>query len=271
MIKKRPDINLHFHARPEERKTGLWLESVGHYANNYHYLPGRITDGIVINYCVDGEGEYWVGERRYTQRKGDIYLAPSNIFHRYGCNTDTGWEIYWLHMSGELAARMASQAGFTLSRWHLTIGIHKELITIFRQLMDEVRNPNLYTGLHTTSLLFTLLTEICIRTHTSEPEYHELDRALEGAPANVDEMAAATHLSKCHFVRKFHKITGTTPWRLVIQRRISEAKELLCTTELTIKEIAAQLEMKDPNYFSRLFRRETGVSATEYRKRHRQG
>ena len=270
MIKLHPDINLHLHSRPEERQSELWLESVGHYASEIHYLAGRVTDGMVINYCIDGEGEYWVGNRRYLIQPGDIYFAPGNIRHRYGCNPGVGWEIYWLHFNGELGKRLAAQAGFSLTRWHFNVGIHSRLIDLFEEMMDTVRTRDIYSGLRTASQLFTLLTEIRIHTHTGGPQYRELDAALAGAPDSVEQMAAAVHLSKCHFVRKFRKTTGITPWRLIIQRRVSEAKELLTSTELSIKEIATQIGVLDANYFSRLFRKEAGLSATEYRKLHKQ-
>ena len=48
--------------------------------------------------------------------------------------------------------------------------------------------------------------------------------------------------------------------------RMEKAKELLTTTEYSMKEICAMVGYADPNYFSRSFKKNVGVTPTEYKE-----
>lgn len=53
---------------------------------------------------------------------------------------------------------------------------------------------------------------------------------------------------------------------LLLQERIQAAKSLLSGTDLRISEISRQVGIGDYNYFSKIFKRETGRSPREYRR-----
>ncbi|MEU7524904.1 helix-turn-helix domain-containing protein [Saccharothrix sp. NPDC042600] len=61
--------------------------------------------------------------------------------------------------------------------------------------------------------------------------------------------------------------TGRTPSQLVREARAGEAKRLLARTDLTVRQIAGRVGFGDPAYFCRFFRRETGVSPGDFRRR----
>ena len=48
--------------------------------------------------------------------------------------------------------------------------------------------------------------------------------------------------------------------------RMDKAKELLLTTESSMKEICSMVGYADPNYFSRTFKKNIGVTPTEYKE-----
>ncbi|MGQ9779955.1 MAG: helix-turn-helix domain-containing protein [Bacillota bacterium] len=64
---------------------------------------------------------------------------------------------------------------------------------------------------------------------------------------------------------RFTKYCGCTFLEYVTRYRIMKAKELLRRTNLSIKEIAAQVGYTDLAYFGRVFRRETGQTPSKYR------
>ncbi|GAA2933696.1 AraC family transcriptional regulator [Streptomyces enissocaesilis] len=61
-------------------------------------------------------------------------------------------------------------------------------------------------------------------------------------------------------------VTGRTPGQLVRQTRTHEAKRLLALTDLTVRQVAGEVGFSDPAYFCRYFRRETGLSPSEFRR-----
>lgn len=70
--------------------------------------------------------------------------------------------------------------------------------------------------------------------------------------------------SLCSAVRR---ACGTTPHAMLCALRIEHACELLSQTDQPIREVAAAVGMADYNYFSRVFRRSTGLSPSAFRKR----
>ena len=62
-------------------------------------------------------------------------------------------------------------------------------------------------------------------------------------------------------------MTGISPIEYIQQFRIVKAAEQLLQTNQSIKEISAAVGIENPEYFSTLFKKKTGFTPTEYRKR----
>lgn len=89
---------------------------------------------------------------------------------------------------------------------------------------------------------------------------------INDAELSVADLCDAVHLSNTHVNRKLKALTGKTPSQFIREIRLQKALELLQTTDDTISEIAYQVGFNDPNYFSRSFSEEFGVSPKETRK-----
>ncbi len=80
--------------------------------------------------------------------------------------------------------------------------------------------------------------------------------------------AALAHMSESYFSRLFKSEMGVGFVDFVNGARIEKARELLLYTDMRIGEIAQAVGMDNPNYFSILFRKQEGMSPSEYRCRH---
>ena len=93
-----------------------------------------------------------------------------------------------------------------------------------------------------------------IESHfTQHRDVHFYAEALHTHPNNLN-----------HIVKK---ATGLTAKQIITNRLIIEAKYLLASTELSIKEIAFELGFEDPNYFTTFFRKEQNASPAQYRSK----
>lgn len=92
-------------------------------------------------------------------------------------------------------------------------------------------------------------------------------RARLDQVVSLDELAAQTGLSRFHFCTAFRLATGRTPYDWLAGLRIQRAATLLDERELSITEIALQVGYGTPSAFSARFRRETGLTPTEFRRR----
>lgn len=84
---------------------------------------------------------------------------------------------------------------------------------------------------------------------------------------SLDRLAAEVHQSTYHLSRLFKRYTGLTVVEYLNSVRIEQAKRLLQTGKLTMKEVSLNVGFADSAYFARVFRRLEGVSPSTYRDR----
>ncbi|MBP1995561.1 response regulator [Paenibacillus eucommiae] len=80
-------------------------------------------------------------------------------------------------------------------------------------------------------------------------------------------IAERHHMSESHFSRLFKKQVGTSFLEYLTLIRVRQAKELLTNPRLKIYEVSVQVGYQDSRYFSQIFRKYTGETPTEFRKR----
>lgn len=83
---------------------------------------------------------------------------------------------------------------------------------------------------------------------------------------SLDDICQVVSLSPQHFNKIFRKYTGTTFVDYLIHYRITMASQLLQETNLKVKEIAVRVGFNSQDYFTKVFRKEIGMSPMEYRK-----
>jgi AraC family L-rhamnose operon transcriptional activator RhaR/AraC family L-rhamnose operon regulatory protein RhaS len=82
----------------------------------------------------------------------------------------------------------------------------------------------------------------------------------------LEKLADLAYLSPEYFSKVFKRLTSQTPIEFVNTVRLDKAKQLLASTALPITEIAYRTGFHDSNYFSRQFRKTTGVTPGDYRR-----
>ena len=94
-----------------------------------------------------------------------------------------------------------------------------------------------------------------------------LDLNLANAELNVDQICRGMTLSRTQLFRKCIASFGVSVQQLLQTKRINKAKELLTKFPLkTISEVALSCGYKDPNYFSKVFKKESGMNPVEYKQ-----
>jgi AraC family transcriptional regulator len=88
-----------------------------------------------------------------------------------------------------------------------------------------------------------------------------------GQPIKLRELAALAGISARHFERAFRQSTGTSPHAYVMDRRLHRARGLLINhLDLPIEQIAIRVGFSSSSHFSSAFRRQTGLTPTDFRK-----
>ena len=87
-------------------------------------------------------------------------------------------------------------------------------------------------------------------------------------PLTRDVLARHVNLSPSRLHSLFRRHMNTTPRALIMATRMSAAAELLRTTHLLVKEVAARVGIQDDSHFVRDFAKVHGLGPTAYRKAH---
>lgn len=87
----------------------------------------------------------------------------------------------------------------------------------------------------------------------------------------LEDVARAVNLSPYYFSRFYKEETGVNFIDRLTAVRVERAKEYLEHTEYTVKDVARAVGYADPNYFSKLFKKITNMTATEYKESHGKG
>ncbi len=102
-------------------------------------------------------------------------------------------------------------------------------------------------------------------------QYHKIQQAARYINNNyrndirLDAVAKEAGMSPSHFSRIFRKVMGLSYQEYLNSRRITKAKNLLCSSPQSITEIAVSLGFADATGFGRIFKKLTGQTPSAYR------
>ena len=83
----------------------------------------------------------------------------------------------------------------------------------------------------------------------------------------LDDLARIAHMSKNNLLKVFRKATNQTPIDYLMRLRVQRAMDLLRNPELSITDIAFSVGFNDSNYFTRQFRKITGIPPRQFRSK----
>jgi AraC-like DNA-binding protein len=229
-----------------------------------------------FSFILSGEGEYYMDGRVWPVIAPCVITQWPGVPVRYGPRET--WEEWFLIFDASSLPEL-QRLGF--ARRDRPIWYLREDAAV-REALDDMarlrtgvqrrgcadRVDRLVEGL----LLASLLAE-------AHPTQDPQDRAIRQVRRKVEqdyrkdhdfaELARQAGFSPATFRRRWARLVGTPPRRYVLELRLRKACRMLVESELSVAEIATELNFRDPLYFSRLFSRTIGMSATEYRNRYR--
>jgi len=162
---------------------------------------------------------------------------------------------------------------------HYTVEINLLLMRIYAQLSDErfyETMPLWMTQLEEWATKLKLIFHNMIAT--SKAELSQLQPIVAVRNYINDHMkeditlaglAETFHFSPQYLAKKFKEEYDTTIMNYLTQLRMDKAGSLLAHTELPIQEIASESGFEELNYFSKVFKKYTGLSPTSYRKKYK--
>lgn len=247
--------------------------------SEYMFVPnkGRIINEYQLIFIVEGRGTLTTASAgSFRINSGDIFLIFPNEWHTYSPDMETGWTEYWIGFSGiNIDSRV--QAGFFSPKSPVyRIGHDETLILLYNEAIEvaqrqESHFQQLLAGIvnYQLGIVFTKHSNRTLN-ETINPSIIDKARYFmqENIDRNIDMPAIAEFLNISYstFRRIFKTYTGMAPAKYYLNMKIQRAKEMLRSTTKSVKEVAFALHFDTPEYFSRLFKKKTGMTPSQFRE-----
>ncbi|PJG85335.1 arabinose operon transcriptional regulator AraC [Conservatibacter flavescens] len=234
--------------------------------------------GYIINLTTKGQGTVFQGEQAFQCNVGDLLLFPPNAVHFYHrAETAQRWHHQWIYFRPRAFWQDTLHWSDSVNNvGRLTIPneqTYQDLLALFQQIEREYNAKEAFSEAMSMCLLEQLLLK-CIKLDPAHRQRHLDPRILETChfiAAHIDknhkieEIAAHIHISPSRLTHLFSEQMGTSIVKWREDQRMIKAKHLLHSSVAPIYAIARQLGYDDQLYFSRIFKRYSGLSPSEFR------
>lgn len=263
----------------EEISPGDDYPTKGH-ADGYYFdlQKGRTLNEYQLLYLTEGEGIFQSTNQKPTRiKEGDLFLLFPGEWHTYHPLPQKGWKSYWIGFKGRNVDDRV-RAGFlspTKPIYH--VGFSSEIVHLYDEAFSKAKEEAAYSqqtlaGIvnHLVGLMYSLERNIILNK-----DYNYADimnrarlRIRESLESNltIQKIAEELGIGYSNFRKLFKEYTGVAPAMYQQELRLQRAKEMLSTTNISIKEIAYRLNFDSPDYFSAKFKIKTGRKPSDFRR-----
>ncbi|MBQ9151121.1 MAG: helix-turn-helix transcriptional regulator [Clostridia bacterium] len=224
--------------------------------------PDRTETTFEIIAVTDGEVFLREGDRDLHATKGQLILLEPGIRH-VGSRETVGTEFYWAHFRTADGALPFARRFF--DRFE-NVYLFKELLH-WANLPEPCREAAEAVLAHILVELFYLSGRGEGTLDARAERIREWIRIHACAALTVKEVAYRFGFSPDHVSRLCKSSFGIGAAELINRSLLAAAKELLCNTDLYVKEVAARLGFSTDKAFIGYFRYHEGISPTEFRHR----
>ncbi|AEE15899.1 AraC family transcriptional regulator [Treponema brennaborense] len=247
--------------------TGYIPEAVHHGVNRQEGVPGYL-----MLYCVSGCGIVELDSAKIPIQEKSVFCISPNTAYRLYADAETPWTLLWVHFDGTDVPLLPLNTDHPILI--KSMQDDNRIQFYFIRLFDILSYSRLLDNFICASSILRII--ICAvffleRTPTDGIEDHYFALASRYMQDNLDkvlfldEIAEHLHISKSCLNTVFKNKTGLAPMEYFINRKIQQACKYLRLTRLSVSEIAMKVGYTDQYYFSRLFKKATGVSPKGYR------
>ena len=264
----------------DELQPGEPYPTKGHAGGYYFDInKGRTLDEYQMLYLVEGEGVFTSEHIKEQKIKsGDIFLLFPGEWHSYHPLEDSKWKSYWIGYKGKNMDDRVKYGFMSPEKPIYHVGYSAEIIQLYDSAMKAAKEEAAYSQQRLAGIVNNLIgvmysKERNIILNRDRNKVDIINKArliirekLESR-ITIQEIAEQMGMGYSNFRKLFKEFTGVSPALYQQELRLQKAKELLSTTNTSIKEIAYQLNFDSPDYFSSKFKMKVGCKPSEYREK----
>lgn len=255
----------------------IYLQEVGILEAQKPHIKKRTNLKSYLFFIVlDGTGVLNYNGTKYTLEKGNcVFIDCSKPYSQY--SSKNLWSLIWIHFYGNNINELYKQY-LNLGNKPCFIAKNPELYIKKINTIYEIASNKSYIS--DIKIYENIISIISLAT---QERYNTINKSAKSLRLNIlniknylednfqnkislDELAKKFFVNKFYLSRIFKDEFGTSINNYIISLKITKAKELLRFSQKSIEEIAFEVGIGDPNYFSRLFKKLEGMSPSEFKQ-----
>ncbi|WP_018933902.1 helix-turn-helix transcriptional regulator [Gracilibacillus lacisalsi] len=272
---------------------GQFPKAVAYYYKRWHEFEMDLHHhpAIEIMYVMDGKCQIEIDDRIVHMRKGQYIYIQSNVKHRLIIDKDHPCRMlnieFILHSNKTtpyisieqlFQTQPSIRSLFDQNERYFLLKDDEAVYFTLRHLVLELDHQSANNQL----LIDNLMVQLLLWIDRNRREYHEqtgnqhIKKALTyihehyDTEIKVERLASITHLHPSYLHKIFRRSQGMTINQYITKVRLEKAKMLLVNTEIPVTEISNYVGVNTSQYFSNLFKKETGLSPSAYREHSRE-
>lgn len=245
-------------------------------SQKYYQDCGRATErGCIFQYTVSGEGILEYNRKKCRMRPGQAFLIERPGQYRYYTAPNAShWEIKFISLnivSLNIWRDITEQYGHVIE-----VAENSGILQCWKKIYDLALNEQLNSFFLTSGYAYEFMMQVH-ETLNLESKKHFSSDVVQNCinliqteykeSLSLEYLATECGISASYLSRLFRQSLQISPIQYLIQYRIEKACSLLLRNNLRAEDVAHQVGFYDYNYFSRVFKRVTGLSPKEYRKK----
>ena len=232
---------------------------------------GRVDYHIL--YVLEGECSCLYGDEAYSLTKGNFVIYMPGEKQLYSFSSDKHTVTLWVHFSGWAVKEILNKLGLgggiyrTLAEeevetcfekmiYHYSLGTNKSLVLAEGGLVELLSLLSREDGEENLTAYSDTVAKMLKYIHSNWQKV-----------ITVSDIAKRLSLSESRTAHIFKEAVGKGIHQYIMSIRMSAARELLVSTDMSVSAIGEMVGFHDALYFSRAFKSETGMSPRNFREK----
>ncbi|MBC5626926.1 helix-turn-helix transcriptional regulator [Clostridium sp. NSJ-49] len=239
-----------------------------------------------IFFITSGQGTFQIGDEVVSVKESDLILINPNCSHTERSVSSSNPLEYIVFAINNLAIGISpstlneDNSKDSLNTYKI-LNFNKkksEILYNLNTLIKELEEKNLNYELACKSILTLFLIQVMRNTSSDifitenfekvNIECMKIKNYIDSHYSEnitLDFLSNLTYVNKFHLVHLFTKEMGISPINYLINKRIDESKNLLITTNYSIRDISSIVGFSNSSYFSQMFKKIAGISPKDFR------
>ncbi|WP_151736020.1 helix-turn-helix domain-containing protein ['Paenibacillus yunnanensis' Narsing Rao et al. 2020] len=262
-----PDFIGGYNEYPEHRVNREYATRENHLDRYYN-----------LHIVLDGKGALYYEGKTFELAKGQGFLYGPGLRQTYQSDESEPWDIRWVHFYGGGLEEFLDGKGLD-EPWLFRLADMVPFDNSIERLLQLGRTYKVDDEFEVAAALYELLIRLQLSASQLNIPANQTDEKIRTAAnyvrahckdrLSLEQAAAIAGYSTHYFSRKFNQLFGISFSDFVLESRLLRAKQLLSSTNLSIKRISMETGFSQSSYFGKCFRAFAGMTPLEFRDIHK--